>query len=542
MSYQVLARKWRPKSFATLVGQEHVVRALTHALDQNRLHHAYLFTGTRGVGKTTLARIMAKALNCEAGVSSIPCGVCSACTAIDSGRFVDYIELDAASNRGVDDMTQLLERATYAPTIGRYKVYVIDEVHQLSGHAFNAMLKTLEEPPEHVKFILATTDPQKIPVTVLSRCLQFNLKQMPLTHIVDHLSRVLEAEGVAFEPAALRHLAKGAAGSMRDALSLLDQAIAHGAGKVEDEAVRAMLGTVGDEHLFALLDGLVAQDVQSMLDVTALMDARSLSFDGGLQELATLFHRIALAQFAPQALLDDTERSRLESYARVLDAEYLQLAYQIAIHGRDELALAPDDHAGFVMTLLRLHAFRPERAGASKAAAAPAPVRRASPPTVAPAAPVRAAAAVPPAPTFAAAPIVSAASPGHEDWHALVARLPLTGMAKQLAQHCELSERTDSAIRLRLSPLHKHLLGKPQQEKLQAELQASFGRPLRVEIDVAELKTETPAERSRNVQRERQERAVASIERDPFVRDVVDLFDASIDESTIKPIQGVQEK
>ena len=543
MSYQVLARKWRPKSFATLVGQEHVVRALTHALDQNRLHHAYLFTGTRGVGKTTLARIMAKALNCEAGISSTPCGVCSACTEIDTGRFIDYIELDAASNRGVDDMTQLLERATYAPTVGRYKVYVIDEVHQLSGHAFNAMLKTLEEPPEHVKFILATTDPQKIPVTVLSRCLQFNLKQMPLTQIVDHLSRVLEAEGVAFEAAALRHLAKGAAGSMRDALSLLDQAIAHGAGKVEDEGVRAMLGTVGDEHLFALLDGLVTQDVQAMLDVARLMDARSLSFDGGLQELATLFHRIALAQFAPEALLDETERSRLTPYAQALDAEYLQLAYQIAIHGRDELSLAPDDYAGFVMSLLRLHAFRPERAGGAKAAtqaaAVSAAVRKASP-AVPPATPQPPPAVTPVAPPAAVAvaptPIAAPTPPVDEDWHALVARLPLNGMAKQLAQHCELSERTDLAIRLRLSPVHKHLLGKPQQDKLQSELQAFYGRPLRLEIDVAELETETPAARSRNLQRERQERAIASIEQDPFVRDVVDLFDASIDESTIKPV------
>ena len=542
MSYQVLARKWRPKSFATLVGQEHVVRALTHALDQNRLHHAYLFTGTRGVGKTTLARIMAKALNCESGISSTPCGVCSACTEIDTGRFIDYIELDAASNRGVDDMTQLLERATYAPTVGRYKVYVIDEVHQLSGHAFNAMLKTLEEPPAHVKFILATTDPQKIPVTVLSRCLQFNLKQMPLTQIVGHLSRVLEAEGVAFEAPALRHLAKGAAGSMRDALSLLDQAIAHGAGKVEDEGVRAMLGTVGDEHLFALLDGLVAQDVQAMLQVAKLMDERSLSFDGGLQEFATLFHRIALAQFAPEALLDETERSRLAPYAQALDAEYLQLAYQIAIHGRDELSLAPDDYAGFVMSLLRLHAFRPQRAdgakAATQAATIAAAVRKASPvvPTATPQPPSAAPVAPPVSVAVAPAPTTAPAPPVDEDWHALVARLPLSGMAKQLAQHCELSERTDLAIRMRLSPVHKHLLGKPQQDKLQSELQAFYGRPLRLEIDVAELETETPAERSRNLQRERQERAIASIEQDPFVRDVVDLFDASIDESTIKPV------
>jgi DNA polymerase-3 subunit gamma/tau len=559
MSYQVLARKWRPKSFATLVGQEHVVRALTHALDQNRLHHAYLFTGTRGVGKTTLARIMAKALNCETGVTSTPCGVCSSCVEIDSGRFVDYIELDAASNRGVDDMTQLLERATYAPTSGRYKVYVIDEVHQLTGHAFNAMLKTLEEPPAHVKFILATTDPQKIPVTVLSRCLQFNLKQMPQAAIVDHLARVLAAEEIAFEPAALRHLAKGAAGSMRDALSLLDQAIAHGAGAVAEEGVLAMLGTVGDEHLFALLDGLVTNNVHALLAVAQQMDTKSLSFDGGLQELATLFHRIALAQFAPEALSDGLERNRLAPYAAALDAEFLQLAYQIAIHGRDELALAPDEYAGFVMTLLRLHAFRPERAvpaapsasvatnvitSAAASATAPRAVRTAPPvatpappsqPVVQPAAqPAVKPIAVSPAPTISKPPVAAADGDG---WHEQVARLPLSGMARQLAQHCELSQLTDATIHLRLSPVHKHLLGKAQQDKLQTELQIHYGRPLRMEIEVAEPAGVTPAERSQTAQRERQDRAIASIEQDPFVREVVDLFDASIDESTIKPLK-----
>ena len=343
MSYQVLARKWRPKSFATLVGQEHVVRALTHALEQQRLHHAYLFTGTRGVGKTTIARIMAKALNCETGITPTPCGTCSACVEIDSGRFVDLIEVDAATNTKVDEMRQLLENATYAPTRGRFKVYVIDEVHMLSNSAFNAMLKTLEEPPEHIKFILATTDPQKIPVTVLSRCLQFNLKQMPQSHHDTHLTRILEQEGVPCEPAALKHLAKAAAGSMRDALSLLDQAIAHGAGRVEEENVRDMLGTVGDDYLYGILDALAGGDVTALMNVAETMDARSLSFDSALQELATLFHRIALAQFAPQALADDGERQRLTPYASgaaAFDAEYLQLAYQIAIHGRDDLALA----------------------------------------------------------------------------------------------------------------------------------------------------------------------------------------------------------
>ncbi len=513
MSYQVLARKWRPKSFATLVGQEHVVKALTHALEQQRLHHAYLFTGTRGVGKTTLARIVAKALNCETGITATPCGTCSSCTEIDGGRFVDYIELDAASNRGVEDMTSLLEKATYAPTRGRFKVYVIDEVHQLSGHAFNAMLKTLEEPPEHVKFILATTDPQKIPVTVLSRCLQFNLKQMPPGHIIDHLTHVLGAEGVPFEPAALRHLAKAAAGSMRDALSLLDQAIAHGAGKVEEADVRDMLGTVGDDYLYSILDGLKTADVQVMLNVADAMDERSLSFDSALQELATLLHRIALVQLAPQALTDDAERARLAPYAAAFDAEFLQLCYQIAIHGRDEIGLAPDEYAGFAMTLLRLFAFRPD-AGAPLAAA-----------------PARAPVSAPARPAPAAAPVVP------DDWHGLVLSLPLSGLSRQLAQHCELVEMGAAQVTLRLPPVHKSLLNtKIPQDKLQEALQAHLGRPVKLNIVLAKAESETPAERTRNEKRERQEKAVAAIEGDQFVRDVMDIFDASIDESTIKPV------
>ncbi|HTY99577.1 MAG TPA: DNA polymerase III subunit gamma/tau [Rhodocyclaceae bacterium] len=528
MSYQVLARKWRPKSFATLVGQEHVVKALTHALDQQRLHHAYLFTGTRGVGKTTLARIMAKALNCEQGVSSTPCGTCSSCLEIDGGRFIDYIELDAASNRGVEDMTGLLEKAAYAPTRGRYKVYVIDEVHQLSGHAFNAMLKTLEEPPEHVKFILATTDPQKIPVTVLSRCLQFNLKQMPPGHIVDHLTRILEAEQVPFEPAALRHIAKAAAGSMRDGLSLLDQAIAHGAGRVEEAGVRDMLGTVGDDYLYGILDGLAAADLPAMLAVAQAMDERSLSFESALQELATLFHRIALVQFSPQAIIDDAERGRLAPYAAAFDPEFLQLCYQIAIHGRDDLPLAPDEYAGFSMTLLRLFAFRPETAGrAAVAPPAPAAAARPAAKAAAPAAAPAVAAAAP----AAAAVSAPTAAPAGEDWGDLAASLP--GMARQLAQHCEVIERSGTVLRLRLDPAHKHL--QAHQEKLAAVL-AERWSGLRVEIAVEAPAGVTPAQRASSERRQRQEKAIAAIEQDPFVREAIDLFDASIDESTIKPI------
>ena len=365
MSYQVLARKYRPRNFDTLVGQEHVVRALTHALEHKRLHHAYLFTGTRGVGKTTLSRILAKALNCigvdgAGDITASPCGVCEACVAIDAGRFVDYIEMDAASNRGVDEMTQLLEQAVYAPSNARFKVYMIDEVHMLSNQAFNSMLKTLEEPPEHVKFILATTDPQKIPVTVLSRCLQFNLKQMPPGHIVSHLENILGQEQITFEVPALRLLAQGAQGSMRDGLSLTDQAIAYAAGKVTLEAVQGMLGTLDQAYLISLLDALAAQDGARLLAVADDMAARSLSYSAALQDLATLFNRIAIAQSVPQAIPEDLpEREEILRLSAQFSPEDVQLFYQIAAHGRHELGLAPDEYAGFTMTLLRMLAFTP---------------------------------------------------------------------------------------------------------------------------------------------------------------------------------------
>ncbi|MBG7621438.1 DNA polymerase III subunit gamma/tau [Herbaspirillum sp. AP02] len=393
MSYQVLARKYRPRSFDTLVGQEHVVRALTHALEQQRLHHAYLFTGTRGVGKTTLSRILAKSLNCvgpdgNGGITATPCGVCEACVAIDAGRFVDYIEMDAASNRGVDEMAQLLEQAIYAPSNARFKVYMIDEVHMLTNHAFNAMLKTLEEPPEHIKFILATTDPQKIPVTVLSRCLQFNLKQMPPGHIIGHLDNILNQEGIAFDPPALRLLAQGASGSMRDALSLTDQAIAYAAGKVTLEAVQGMLGALDQSYLIRVLDALAAQDGAALLGVADDMASRSLSYNAALQDLGTLLHQIALAQAVPAALAEDLpNREDILRLSAQFSAEHVQLFYQIAVHGRNELGLAPDEYAGFSMTLLRMLAFRPVSANAGgpvPPAAAPAAARPATPRQAAP--------------------------------------------------------------------------------------------------------------------------------------------------------------
>lgn len=570
MTYQVLARKWRPKSFDTLVGQEHVVRALTHALTEQRLHHAYLFTGTRGVGKTTIARIMARALNCETGITATPCGQCSACREIDAGRYIDLIEVDAATNTRVDEMRQLLENAAYAPTRGRFKVYVIDEVHMLSTSAFNAMLKTLEEPPEHIKFILATTDPQKIPVTVLSRCLQFNLKQMPQHHITEHLTRILTAEGVSFEAPALRHLARAAHGSMRDALSLLDQAIAHGAGQVEEDGVRAMLGTVGEDHLYAILDGLVTQDLPAMLSAAEAMAERSLSFDVALADIAALLHRVALLQFAPNALPDALEAARLEAYAASLDAEFLQLAYQIVIQSREDLPLAPDDYAGFTMTLLRLHAFRPESGGArvsppaaQAVASAPAQAMPLVPvtPTPARAAPVSgqtmappAVAALAPMAPMAPAPEVASVAPTAQptlaepaptepppapsgDWHTVLAALKVGAMARALAENCQLVELSDTHVSLAIAASHKHLLmNRAPQEKLQEALQTYFGRPLKVQIALAGAVADTPAVRAQAERTERHQKAVAALGEDTFVQHVVDLFDATLVESSIKPI------
>src|SRR5688572_13971229 len=360
MSYQVLARKYRPKSFENLVGQDHVVRALTNALDQQRLHHAYLFTGTRGVGKTTLARILAKSLNCETGITAKPCGICDACTGIDADRFIDYIEINAASTRGIDDVRTLLEQATYAPTQGRFKVFMLDEVHQLTKEAFNALLKTLEEPPAHIKFILGTTDPQKVPVTVLSRCLQFNLRQMASPTISEHLKTVLSQEQIDFEPAAIHLIARAAAGSMRDALSLTDQAIAYGNQTVNETEVRSMLGAIDQSYLYEILGALQANNGAAMIEITRQMEARSLSFEAALNDLANLLHQIAIAQTVPQSIADDLpERAALLNLAQTLSAETVQLYYQIALLGRRDIGLAPDEFAGFTMTLLRMLAFMP---------------------------------------------------------------------------------------------------------------------------------------------------------------------------------------
>lgn len=405
MTYLVLARKWRPRSFDTLVGQDHVVRALTHALDTQRLHHAWLFTGTRGVGKTTLSRILAKSLNCETGITSKPCGVCRACTEIDAGRFVDYLELDAASNRGVEEMTQLLEQAVYAPGAGRFKVYMIDEVHMLTGHAFNAMLKTLEEPPPHVKFILATTDPQKIPVTVLSRCLQFNLKQMPADSIVGHLQAVLGEEQVGFEVPALRLIGQAASGSMRDALSLTDQAIAYSAGNLTEDAVRGMLGTIDQRHLVRLLDALSTGDAKGVLAVADELATRGLSYAGALADLAVLLSRVAIEQRVSGVTpAEDPLAADIARLAQSLHPDAVQLFYSVAVHSRGELTLAPDEYAGFIMACLRMLALNGD-AGPQTAIEAPAtPARQTAEPAVAAAQPPQAA-------PVAAAPAVERPAP-----------------------------------------------------------------------------------------------------------------------------------
>ncbi len=359
-AYQVLARKWRPKTFADLVGQQHVVKALQNALDKGRLHHAYLLTGTRGVGKTTIARILAKSLNCENTLHGDPCGQCQTCCDIDAGRFVDLLEIDAASNTGIDNIREVLENAQYAPTVGKYKVYIIDEVHMLSKSAFNAMLKTLEEPPEHVKFILATTDPHKVPITVLSRCLQFVLRNMTPQQVTDHLTHVLKTEQIMYEPNALALLGRAANGSMRDALSLLDQAIAMGSGGVKELDVRQMIGAVDKRYLYDLLTFLMEQDGERLLAKAQEMAANAIGFDSALNDLAMWLQRLALIKTVPSAVAtDDPERERLAHLANYFSDEQIQLYYQCVIHGKQDLPLAPDEYAGFVMTLLRMLAFAP---------------------------------------------------------------------------------------------------------------------------------------------------------------------------------------
>ena len=508
MSYQVLARKWRPRDFASLVGQEHVVKALRHALAEQRLHHAYLFTGTRGVGKTTLARILAKCLNCETGITPEPCGKCGACAEIDGGRFPDLIEIDAATNTGIDEMRALQDNAAYVPVRGRFKVFVIDEVHMLSKPAFNSMLKTLEEPPAHLKFILATTDPQKIPVTVLSRCLQFNLKQMPRAAIVAHLQAILPQEKVEFDADALALIARAAAGSMRDALSLLDQAIAHGAGRLQAAGVREMLGAVDETYLLRLLEALAGGDGPALAVIADEMQARSLSFDVALQDLASLLLRLTLAQTVPAALDEDLpERERIVALARTLDPETVQLCYQIALQGRGDLPLAPDEHAGFLMTLLRMLAFRPEN-DSSKTGKEEKQV-----------------------------PARSPAKAFDGDWPALVQRLPLSGGSKELARNAELKGSDSGVFDLVVPKSMAYLAGDSYRDKLQAALAAHFGGTVKVRVAAGETRGATAAALEAADRGARRAEATRAVKGDSFVQDLVNLFDGRVVDSTIREKQ-----
>lgn len=558
MSYQVLARKWRPKSFETLVGQDHVVRALTNALEQNRLHHAYLFTGTRGVGKTTLARILAKSLNCETGITAKPCGVCNACAEIDKGRFVDLIEVDAASNTQVDAMRDLLDNAQYAPTAGRFKVYIIDEVHMLSKSAFNAMLKTLEEPPAHVKFILATTDPQKVPVTVLSRCLQFNLRQMAGTSITSHLQNILGQENIPFEPAALHLISRAAAGSMRDALSLTDQAIAYGGQTVNESEVRSMLGAIDQSYLYQLLDALIANDGGSLINQAKAMEQRSISFDAALNDFAQLLHQIAVAQTVPESVADDLpEREILLALAQKIQPDTLQLYYQIALLGRRDIGLAPDEFAGFTMSLLRMLAFTPNegnKVAANHTAQASAHLSRPIPAAtqVTPAA-TQAAKTVPPLPVIDHAAQQYAAdiqtpteapanvqgdqttdSSFNGNWRGLVDELKL-GLARELAKHCELIAYDEHSISLSVPEAQKHLLSPNYQEKLGSAIAQYFNKKIKLQFSIGGTGN-TPAKQITQERAEAQANAENAIEEDGFVRALISDFGATIIPNSIKPI------
>ena len=559
MTALALARSWRPKTFSELLGQDHVVKALSHALDQGRLHHAWLFTGTRGVGKTTIARIMAKSLNCtgadgQGKMSSTPCGTCPACVGIDQGRFVDYVEMDAASNRGIDDIRDLLEKAAYAPANARYKVYMIDEVHMLSKEAFNALLKTLEEPPEHIKFILATTDPQKIPVTILSRCLQFNLKQMPVPLIVEHLEKVLAAEKVDYEVNALRVLAKAAQGSMRDALSLTDQAIAYAAGKVTEESVRGMLGTLDDAYLIRIIDGLIAKDGPSLLAIANEMGERSMSFSLALQDLSSVLQKIAAAQIVPESVLDDwPEAGEIRRLATQLTKEEAQLFYQITITSRPDLSLAPDEQTGFAMTLLRMLAFRPgggassisTSSGASSGTSSTPPVASTRSASASTSVPSPKAAATPSAPAakVAAAPAASASSTGpsalgRPDWHALMRQLPVKGLVQQLAFQTELQDWVDSAtsVRATIVTLMPQLATEASIARLADALTTHFGKPFKLVIEKGEVEGKTVAKVDAQIHQEKRLNAEQMIAADPFIQQLQKEFGATVVGGSVKPL------
>ncbi|GHD11194.1 DNA polymerase III subunit gamma/tau [Halioglobus japonicus] len=590
MSYQVLARKWRPKSFREMVGQEHVLQALINALDHDRLHHAYLFTGTRGVGKTTIARILAKCLNCEQGVSSEPCGECGSCLEIAEGRSVDLLEVDAASRTKVEDTRELLENVQYAPTRSRYKIYLIDEVHMLSNSSFNALLKTLEEPPPHVKFLLATTDPQKLLPTVLSRCLQFNLKNMPPEQIVGHLRNVLEQEMVSFEDPALYLLGRAASGSMRDALSLTDQAIAFGSGKLVESDVRAMLGTVDLTFVYQMLEAVVAGSANEVLAIVERMSEHAPDFEGSIDELISLVHRVAVAQVVPDAIDNSWgDAERVAALAAAMTAEDAQLYYQMAVNGKRDMAYTPDPRGGFEMLLLRMLAFRPaavidtslspEQLQAAPAAAVEGgepvkkPIEQVAPPVMpavetAPVAVTPEARPEPPVPAEPAPASLMAAlaTPSQPEvvettpvesrpaesatpavapadlsqlvpaaWPQTLEQLGLLGMVYSIASNCELISVDGPALKFVLDEANASLFNDGHSKKIALALQNYFGRELSVSIDIGKPPGETPAMVAARAARERQALAVAEIDSDERLQALLTRFDGELDRASIAP-------
>jgi DNA polymerase-3 subunit gamma/tau len=529
MSYQVLARKWRPKTFQAMVGQEHVLRMLTNALDNQRLHHAYLFTGTRGVGKTSLARLLAKCLNCETGITSNPCDTCSTCVSIDSGRFLDLLEIDAASRTKVEDTRELLDNVQYAPTQGRFKIYLIDEVHMLSGHSFNALLKTLEEPPAHVKFLLATTDPKRLPVTILSRCLQFNLKRVPVVQIAKQLQHISDAEQITFEAEGLEQLAHAADGSMRDALSLLDQAIAYCGGQITSANVQQMLGNIEQDYIWRLLTALAGDDGNAMLNEIAQLSEQAPHFDQVLENLLTCLHKIAVTQ----VIKAPAENAMLEKFAKDLSAEAVQLYYQIALLGRRDLTLAPHPALGFEMVMLRMLAFQPKAESqptppSKTTISKPATVAAPTPPPVAkkiekPAAPVK------------IAPVSS------DNWIALLPQLGLAGMSYTLASHCALDEMTDTGIKLNLSKKHDAFLNPAARTRIEEAVQNYFKKPMSVAINIITGELDTSAKQHQQAQTTRQANAVEAIKADTQVKKILDVFGVALDEKSIKAVDTVKQ-
>lgn len=514
MSYQVLARKWRPQTFQDMVGQQHVLQALVNALQQQRLHHAYLFTGTRGVGKTTIARIFAKSLNCEQGITATPCGQCGNCTAIEQGRFVDLIEVDAASRTSVEDTRELLNNVQYAANTGRFKVYLIDEVHMLSGHSFNALLKTLEEPPEHVKFLLATTDPQKLPVTVLSRCLQFHLKNMLPEQITEHLQTVLKAEKIDYELSALQSLARAAQGSMRDALSLLDQAIAFANGKLTTSIISQMLGTIEQTHIQQMLDALVSNDAAALFQFTEQFAEQGLNFSSILEDLLTALHQIALSQAIPDALPSDEPNAAVMSHiAQHISREDVQLWYQIALIGRRDLSLAPSDKVGLEMILLRMLAFQPAKANDAESKPKKVTVAKTEEAKLAP----------PQTTTLKTL-----------DWTNTVSQLNLSGLTQALANHCSLETQQGNHIELQLAENFKPLFSESRQQQIADALSQQLGHTIQVTIKIGSSENATPAQVAEHDRQTKQQAAVDAINTDPQVQLLREQFDATVIEDSIK--------